>query len=374
MFTIHVPAVMGAQVLFAEALEKLKDALLVGHPTFFLGVPRVWEKFKAALETKLGEATGKKADIIAWSRKVGLEAGREKLEQGSMSPRTFAKYKIAEKLFFSKLKAQLGLDRLALAVTGAAPISKDVLEFFLSCGIVIHEVYGQTEGSGATTFNMPTPKKTRLGTAGLPLPGISIKIAEDGEILMRSPGCFMGYYKDEAATRATLVDGWLQTGDVGEIDRDGFLRITDRKKDLIITSGGKNVAPQNIEKHLKGIEGIGQAVVIGDRRNYLTALLTLDPEKAKTLAKAKGWPEAADSLATHGAMRAHVESALEAVNAKLARYESIKKFVLLPNDFTLEGGELTPTQKVKRKVVSDKYAREIESMYEGSGREQPAAS
>ncbi len=374
MFSIHMPAVMGAQLVFAEALEKLKDALVVGRPTTFLGVPRVWEKFKAALETKLGEATGRKADVIKWSRAVGLEAGREKLANGKMSPATYAKYKVADKLFFSKLKGQLGLDRMKLAVTGAAPISKEVLEFFLSCGVVIHEVYGQTEGAGATTFNMPAPKKTRLGTAGLPLPGITVKIADDGEILMSSPGCFMGYFKDAAATRATVVDGWLYTGDVGEIDRDGFLRITDRKKDLIITSGGKNVAPQNIEKHLKDIDGIGQAVVIGERRNYLTALLTLEPEKCKALAKAKAWPDSPADLAKLPAMNAHVEAAVQAVNAKLARYESIKKFVLLPDDFTVDGGELTPTQKVKRKVVSDKYSKEIESMYEGAAPNAATAS
>jgi long-chain acyl-CoA synthetase len=363
LFSIHFPAIVGAQLVFAEALEKLKDALLFAEPTSFLGVPRVWEKFKVALEAKLGEATGTKAKVIAWSRAVGLEAGRERLAKGRLSPGMYAKYKTADRLFFSKLKAQLGLGRLRLAITGAAPISKEVLEFFLSCGIVIHEVYGQTESGGATTFNIPAPKKTRIGTAGLPLPGITLKIADDGEVLVKSPGSFMGYLKDELATRATLVDGWLHTGDVGEFDQDGFLRITDRKKDLIITSGGKNVAPQNIEKKLREIDGIGQAVVIGECRQYLTALLTLDPEQCKALAKANGWPESTATLAEFPAMKEYVDAAVRGLNAKLARYESIKKFVLLPSDFTIENDELTPTQKVKRNVVSKKYLREIESMY-----------
>jgi long-chain acyl-CoA synthetase len=303
MFTIHLPAKLGGTVVFAEGLEKLKEALLEGRPTIFLGVPRVWEKFKGALEGKLAEAKGLKRAIIDWSRQVGLEGGLERLHQGDMSLLTRAKYTVADRLFFSKLKAQLGLDRLELAVTGAAPVARDVLEFFLSCGILVHEVYGQTEAAGATTFNRPSPKGTRLGTVGLPLPGTEVKIADDGEIVLKGPGVFLGYYKEKEATKATLVDGWLLSGDVGQFDEGGFLRITDRKKDLIITSGGKNVAPQNIEKKLKTIDGVSQAVVIGDKRHYLSALLTVDAEQATRLAREKGWPVDLEALAKHPAFR-----------------------------------------------------------------------
>jgi long-chain acyl-CoA synthetase len=361
MFTIHVPAISGGTVTFAEAMDKMRDALLVARPTIFLGVPRVWEKFKAALEGRFATTKGAKGQLIAWARKVGLEAGQRLIAGEALSPALAAQYKLAHKLFYSTLRAQLGLDKLEMAVTGAAPVSREVLEFFLSCGIPVHEVYGQTEGGGATTFNMP--QRMRLGTVGQAIPGAEVRIAEDGEILLRSPGVFHGYLKDEAATAATKEGEWLKTGDIGELEPSGHLRITDRKKDLIITSGGKNVAPQNIEKLLKGIDGIGQAVVIGDRRSYLTALLTIDVDRVKALAEAKGWPTDPALLAGHAGFRAHVEAGIAQVNQQLARYETIKRHTLLARDFTLESGELTPTQKVKRNVVTKNYASAIEAMY-----------
>ena len=365
VFSILGPGSIGYAIWMCPSIPQLKEVLVVARPTLFLAVPRVWEKFKAALEGKLGEATGIKAAIVSWARGVGAEAGAHLVDKGEPGGLLGLKYRIADKLFFSKLKGQLGLDRLKIAVTGAAPIGDDVLAFFLSCGIVIHEVYGQSEDTGPTTFNQPFPGKRRLGTVGLPFPGVDVKIADDGEILVRGPNVFQGYYKNPEATAETLVDGWLYSGDIGTFE-DGFLRITDRKKDLIITAGGKNIAPQKIEKALRRISGIGQAVVIGDRRKYLSALLTIDAEAGPALAKSKGWPTEVHDLAEHPAFRAHVEAGVEAANAELSRYQTIKRFAVVPVDFTVEGGELTPTQKVKRRIVNEKYEAEIETLYDGA--------
>jgi long-chain acyl-CoA synthetase len=362
VFSILGPGTIGYAIWMCPSIPELKEVLVAARPTLFLAVPRVWEKFKAALEGKLADASGIKGMIVNWARGVGAEAGKHLVDKGEPGGLLGFKYRLADKLFFSKLKAQLGLDRLKLAVTGAAPIGNDVLDFFLSCGIVIHEVYGQSEDAGPTTFNQPYPGKRRLGTVGLPFPGVEVKIAEDGEILVRGPNVFQGYYKNPEATAETLVDGWLHSGDIGTFD-DGFLRITDRKKDLIITAGGKNVAPQKIEKALRRIPGIGQAVVIGDRRKFLSALLTIDAEAGPAFAKSKGWPAEVHDLAEHPEFRAHVEAGVEAANGELSRYQTIKRFAVLAEDFTVEGGELTPTQKVKRRIVNEKYATEIEGLY-----------
>ena len=368
MFSILAPITAGIPVWFAEDLTKVKDAMIVARPTVFLAVPRVWEKFRNALEARLDEATGVKAGIVDFSRSSLLQAGNVILNEGedALPLGLKLRYGVANKLFATKLKGALGLDRLRLAVTGAAPISFEVLEFFMSIGIIIHEVYGQSEDTGPTTYNYPIPGKRKLGTVGMPFPGVEVKIADDGEILVRGPNVFMGYYKNPEATAEALVDGWLHSGDVGQFDEDGFLRITDRKKDLIITAGGKNVAPQNIEKLLRDIEGVGNAVVIGDNRKFLSALLTVCPEQAPALAARRGWPTETDALAVHGAFRDHLDAEInKTVNGQLARYENIRKFTILADDFTVEGGELTPTQKVKRPVVNQKYAAEIEAFYEG---------
>lgn len=368
MFSILAPITGGIAVWFAEDLTKVKDAMIVARPTVFLAVPRVWEKFRNALEARLEEATGIKKGIVDFSRSTLSEAGHVILEHGEegLPFALKAKYNFANRVFATKLKAALGLDRLRLAVTGAAPISREVLEFFLSIGIIIHEVYGQSEDTGPTTYNYPIPGKRKLGTVGLAFPGVEVKIADDGEIVVRGPNVFLGYYKNPEATAEALVDGWLHSGDVGQFDEDGFLRITDRKKDLIITAGGKNVAPQNIEKLLRDIEGVGNAVVIGDNRKFLSALLTVCPEQGPAIAERMGWPVDPAQLAQHEPFRAHVEASIDdVVNRELARYENVRKFTILADDFTVEGGELTPTQKVKRPVVNQKYADEIEAFYAG---------
>lgn len=365
MFTIHAPLTSGATVWFCDDLKKLKETLVDARPTIFLGVPRVWEKLKSALESKLEEASGAKAKIVEMSRAVGLEGGYKKLEKGKLGGGLAVRYTMADKLFFSKLKGQLGMDRLRFAAVAAAPVGLDVLEFFLSCGIPIHEIYGQSEDCGPTTLNYPSPGKTKLGTVGLPFEGIEVRIANDGEIMVRGDSVFVGYYKNPEATAETLVKGWMHSGDIGEFDEEGFLRITDRKKDLIITAGGKNVAPQNLEKLLRSIDGISQAVVIGDKRKFLSALLTLDEDRAPALAAEKGWSTNLEKLATHEAFRTHVARGVEQANEGLAKYETIKKFTLISKDFSVEGGELTPTQKIKRRVVSEHYAEQIEEFYKG---------
>lgn len=365
MFTIHLAITAGYPVWFCDDMIRLKDTLVDARPTFMIAVPRVWEKFKAALETKLGQATGAKKAIVDWSMQVGLKVGMKMFTDGD--PGVFAgiKYSIADTLFFSKVKNELGLDRMKIAVTAAAPIGRDVLDFFMSIGLPIHEVYGQSEDCGPTTFNQPFPGRRRMGTVGLTFPNTQVKIANDGEILVKGRHVFQGYYKKPEATAETLIDGWLHSGDIGEFDRDGFLRITDRKKDLIITAGGKNVAPQSIEKLLRAIKGVGHAVVIGDRRKFLSALLTIEPEQGPALGWANGWPTLPEELVEHEAFLAYIQAEVEKANAQLAKYETIKKWTILPADFTPETGELTPTQKVKRKVVNEKYAAEIEAFYEG---------
>jgi long-subunit acyl-CoA synthetase (AMP-forming) len=256
-------------------------------------------------------------------------------------------YALARKLVFSTVRERLGFDRVRFCASGAAPISQATLEFFLSLDLPIYEVYGMSEVTGASTICHPGAH--RVGSVGRPLPGTELKLAPDGEILMRGPHVFRGYLKDEAATREALdADGFIHSGDVGELDADGFLRITDRKKDLLKTSGGKFVAPQNLESLLKGIGGVGHVVVIGDQRKYVVALFTADPP----------------ALAADPAFLGRLEAGVRQINARLAPYETIKRWHVLPTEFSVETGELTPTLKIKRKVVSQRYAQEIEALYQ----------
>lgn len=365
MFTIHLAITLGYAVYFAPSIEELKETLIVARPSLFFAVPRVWEKFKAAMEAKLDEASGVKAMIVNWSRNVGMEAGDQIIKYGEPRGFTAMKYGIAQSLFFDKVAGNVGLDRLKIAVSAAAPIGRDVLDFFMSCGIIIREVYGQSEDCGPTTFNYPEPGGTKIGTVGKAMPGVEIKIAEDGEILVKGPNVFMGYYKNEEETNETLIDGWLHSGDIGEFDDDGFLRITDRKKNIIITGGGKNIAPAPVEGKIKAFAPIGQAVMIGDQRKFPSALITLDPETAPAYAEKQGWPTDLEELAKHPAMVEAVQAHVDSVNEYFAKVEQVKKFTLLPHEFTEEAGELTPTQKIKRRIITERYSDEIDAMYEG---------
>ena len=365
MFTIHLAITLGYAVYFAPSIDELKETLIEARPSLFFAVPRVWEKFKVAMEAKLGEASGVKAMIANWSRNVGLEAGDQIIKYGE--PRGFTSFKhgIARSLFFDTVASNVGLDRLKIAISAAAPIGRDVLDFFMSCGIIIREVYGQSEDCGPTTFNYPEPGGTKLGTVGKPMPGVEVKIADDGEILVKGPNVFMGYYKNEEETNETLIDGWLHSGDIGEFDDDGFLRVTDRKKNIIITGGGKNIAPAPIEGKIKAFNPVSQAVMIGDQRKFPSALITLDPETAPAFARKEGWPTDVEELAEHPEMLEALQEHVDSVNAQFAKVEQVKKFTLLPHEFTEEDGELTPTQKIKRRVITERYADEIDAMYEG---------
>ena len=357
--TLHGPMVFGGFITFAESLEKLGDALREVRPHYFLGVPRVWEKIQERIAAAGAKNPPLKKKIAAWARRQGLAGGYAE-QQRVAKPLL---YPLANALVFKKVRNQLGLDRARIAVTSAAPISRDTLEFFLSLGVRICEVFGMSECTGPATVSVPTRYKT--GKAGFCLPGAELKIAEDGEICMRGRHVFKGYFKDPVATKETIdADGWLHSGDIGVIDADGFLQITDRKKDLIITAGGENVAPALVEGYLKGIPVVSQAVVIGDRQRYLAVLLTLNADRVLVDAKAAG-SDAKDveSASKDSKFLEFLQRQIDAVNARLARVQAVKKFKIIPIDFTIEGGELTPTMKVKRKVVAEKYKKEIEDLY-----------
>jgi long-chain acyl-CoA synthetase len=338
--------------------KKIIDDVAEVKPTYLPSVPRIFEK----IYTKATAAEGAKKKILDWSIATGRkyrEAERQGRKPGFLLEKQFA---LADKLALSKIRALFG-GRVRLCVTGAAPINQEILEFFWAAGIVILEGYGMTETSTAASINRPDNYK--FGTVGLPFPGVDVRIADDGEILVKGPNIFQGYHRKEDATRETLVDGWLHTGDLGAIDSDGFVKITGRKKDIIITAGGKNITPANFEGDMKQHALVSQCVMVGDRLPYLTALVTLDPEEAPEYAKAHDLPTDLAALAANPEIRAELERHMGEVNKRYAQVEQVKKLTILPHDLSQETGELTPTLKVKRSIVVDKYAGEIEAMYAG---------
>ncbi len=359
MFSIHVPATTGYAVYFAESVEKVKDNLTEVQPTVFFGVPRIWEKLHGGIAGKLAAATGAKAKLVAFARSVGTEVSALRTRGQEPSGLLALKYALANKLIFSKLKPAIGLNRTRVSVSGAAPIGQEVLEFFASLDIIVHEVYGQSEGSGPTSFNRPGC--TLFGSVGPALPGVEIRIAEDEEVMVKGPNVFMGYYNNPEATAETLTDGWLHSGDLGKFDDEGFLHIIGRKKDIIITAGGKNITPKNIEAALKHIELINEAVMIGDRRKYCVALLTIDPDWAAAYAAEHNLDAA--TLHENATVRDLVQKGVDEANNKFARVEQIKKFAILPRNLTVEDKELTPTLKVKRRIVNTNWSEVIESLY-----------
>jgi long-chain acyl-CoA synthetase len=363
MFSIHGAVTLGLTIYFAESIERVPDNLREAQPDIFFGVPRIWEKFYAVANSKLKDTTGAKAAIVRWARSVALDV-HSRRDRGEAVPVWLnVQYRLADKVFYSKFKQAVGLARAKMCVSGAAPVGRDVLEFFTSLDLPVREVYGQSEDTGPTSFNLPG--ETRLGTVGKPIAGVTVKIAEDGEILVKGPNVFMGYFKDPEATAAALQDGWLLSGDLGRLDADGFVVITGRKKEILITSGGKNITPKNIEEDLKRHDLIGEVVVIGDRRPYLTALLVLRPEGLARWAKANGGDAAALATTAHDdvAVRAELQRAVDDVNSRLARVETIKRFTVLPRPLDIEHGELTPTLKIKRSIVYKRWSETIDAMY-----------
>jgi len=330
------------------------------RPHFFPSVPRIFEKIYTAATAKAEKAGGLQKAIFDWAVGVGRRV-RELERQGRRPwPPLRIQRGIADRLVLSNIRNLFG-GRIVEAISGAAPINPEILRFFDAAGVLVVEGWGMTETSTAATIS--TPEEFKFGTIGKPFPGCEVKIADDGEILVRGPNVFQGYYKNEEATRETLVDGWLHTGDIGEADSDGFLKITGRKKDIIITAGGKNITPANIEAEVKQHPLVSQCVVIGDRRPYLVALVTLDPEEAVKLAADRGLPEDAEAMASNEEVHKAIADHIEKVNRKLARVEEVKRFEILPRDLSQEGGELTPTMKVKRNVVAEKHSGEIDALY-----------
>jgi long-chain acyl-CoA synthetase len=347
---------VGGTIAFWEKdPKKIVSNLMEVKPTYFPSVPRIFEKIYT-----LANANAEDPEQLKKAIQVGREV-RERRQRGEqVPPEMQAAFDAAEEKLFVNVRNLFG-GRIRQAVTGAAPIAHEILEFFYACGIPVMEGYGMTETSTVATVN--TPEEHRFGSVGKALPGVEVKIAEDGEVLIKGPNIFQGYYKNEEATREALEGEWLHTGDLGRLDDDGFLFITGRKKDIIITAGGKNITPANLENGLKQNRWISQAVVVGDKRPYLIALVTLDPEEAQAFSAEHEIP--VDDLPASDAMRAEVQKAVDEVNSHVGRVEQIKKFEILPHDFTQETGEMTPSLKVKRNVVNEKYADVVDRVYAG---------
>ncbi|MDP8223293.1 MAG: long-chain fatty acid--CoA ligase [Candidatus Lernaella stagnicola] len=347
-------------VTFAESVAKIPDNLKEIRPTIFVTVPRLLEKVYEKIQADLAASSPSKRKIFAWALSVG---GRILEDRQARRPSKFLdtlQYKLADKLVFKKIKAALGGNIRVLAF-GAAPLAVDIQRFFASTGILAMEAYGLSETSPGLTGNKES--FFRLGSAGLPLPGTDVKIAEDGEILVRGPQVMNGYWKLPAETAEALQDGWFHTGDIGRLDEDGFLWITDRKKDIIITAGGKNVAPQNIENQLKLDPAIEQVAVIGDKKKYLVALIVPAWPWFEDFAEQKGLSGTREEMLADPKVLTEFETRLARFNEGLAQYETIKRFALLAEEFSIENNMLTPTMKVRRKTVYGNYAKLIESLY-----------
>ena len=342
---------LGAHKGFTIALcpdpLRVAEAMPAVRPTLLPSVPRLYEKVHTAVLAQFEQVHGPRRRLLDWALGVGRQVS-ELRQRGEAVPRGLAlRHRVADRLVYSKIKNRLG-GRLRLGVSGGAPLSKEIAAFFHSIDILIVEGWGLTECTTAASVNRPG--RFRFGTVGPALPGFEVRVEEDGELLIRSETVFAGYYKDEQATREVLgEDGWLRSGDVGSIDADGFISITDRKKDILVTAGGKNVAPQNLENALKTSPLVSQALVLGDRRPYVAALITVDPAAADGLP-----PEEIEQ---------RVQAVVDGVNGELSRFEQIKRFRVLPRDFTAEEDEVTPTLKLKRRVVAEHFAREIEELY-----------
>jgi long-chain acyl-CoA synthetase len=350
---------LGATIAYWSRNPKLIIADIAQvSPSYFPSVPRMFEKIYTLATANVEDKEGlSKAVEVGVKVRLLRDAGEpvpEKLEQA---------FDAAEEQLFKNVRALFG-NNIRECVTGAAPIAPEILEFFYACGVPVMEGYGMTETSTSATVNRPHAGRFRFGSVGKPQMGVEVKIGDDGEVLLKGPNIFQGYYKNEAATKETLEDGWLHTGDLGRLDEDGFLFITGRKKDIIITAGGKNITPANLENGLKQNRWISQAVVIGDRRPYLIALITLDPEEAPALAQQLGLDNAdLPTLAKEESVRAELQKALDEVNALVGPVEQIKRFEILDHDLSQETGELTPTLKVKRNVVHEKYADLVDRIY-----------
>jgi long-chain acyl-CoA synthetase len=339
---------IGYTTAFVSDPLRVAEALPAVRPTLLPSVPRLYEKVHTAVLSQFEQVRGPRKRLLEWALRIGREVSELRQRGEAVPPGLARKQRLADRLVYSKIKERLG-GRLRLGVSGGAPLAKEIAEFFHSLDILIVEGWGLTECTTAASVNRPG--RFRFGTVGPALPDFEVRTDEDGELLIRSETVFAGYYKDEEATREVLgEDGWLRSGDVGSIDEDGFIHITDRKKDILITAGGKNVAPANLENALKTAPLVSQALVLGDRRPYVAALITVDPAVADGLR-----PEQ---------VQERVQGIVDDVNSDLSRFEQIKRFRVLPRDFSAEEGEVTPTLKLKRSVCQEHFAAEIDALYE----------
>jgi long-chain acyl-CoA synthetase len=365
VLSIYGPLTRRSHVWFcpdpAQAVEYVRQA----RPTLFFGVPRVWEKVRAGIQARLAAEEHERRRRIA---QRAVETGLEVVRRGQRGERVplglRARHAVLDRLVLAKVRKGIGLDRCRFASSAASPLAVDVAEFFAALGLPLVEVYGMTETTGVATGNRPG--RVRIGTVGPALAGVEVRLDGDGEVLVRGPVNTPGYFRQPEATAALVdADGWLHTGDVGELDGDGYLRIVDRKKELIITSSGKNLSPANIEGLLKEHPLVGQALVYGDDRPYVVALVVLDHELAPGWAAARGLPGDLAALATSEPVLAELRLAVDAVNQRLSRIEQVKRFEVLPVEWTAESEELTPTLKLRRRIIHAKYADHIDALYQG---------
>jgi long-chain acyl-CoA synthetase len=362
MFTVFLPLRFGYTVNFVESPDTVTDNFREISPTVIFAVPRIWEKYSSSVRIRVANATRFKKIAYAFAERIGAEYANKKLTGQSISMWLKLLRFISQAAVFYKLRERLGFERVRLAVSGAAPISPDVLRYFHSIGVPMREVYGQTEGSGPTCIHQRD--LVELGNVGPPLPGVEVRIDNDGEILVKGGNIFMGYFRNPEATAETLTDGWLRSGDVGVVDERGFVQITDRKKDLIITAGGKNIAPQNIENQLKFSPYINDAIVIGDRLKFLSVLIVIDEENVVQYAQDNKIPFTTyESLTKAPEIMELIDREVQQVNNALSKVEKVKKFTIVPKKLYEEDGEVTPTMKVKRKYINEIYADLIEAMY-----------
>jgi long-chain acyl-CoA synthetase len=362
LFSVIFHVTYGTIVNFIENVDTVTDNMREISPTIGYAVPRIWEKYLSAVYIRMSDATWFKKLVFYMALKIGQRRTTLRMQFKPVPYYLEALYQLAYFAVFRKLKERLGFDRMEVAVTAAAPISHDVIHFFQSIGVNFIEAYGQTEGTGVTTISRLG--KLKLGKVGTPLDGVEVRLAEDGEILVKSPGVFKGYYKQPEASAEALKDGWLHSGDVGEFDEDGYLKITDRKKDIMVTAGGKNIAPQYIENQLKFSTYINDAVIIGDNRKFITALIMIDEENVVKYAQDnKIQFSTYKDLTQDPDIMKLIGQEVDKVNASLSRVEQIKKFTILPKRLYEEDGEVTPTMKVKRASINEQFADLIDAMY-----------
>ena len=356
-FLFHV----GASIAYAESIETVAANMLEVRPTIVVSVPRLFEKIYSRIMDQVMSGSRLKRAIFVWALATGKKYAAKVIAREPVPAHLAFKRRLAQKLVFTKITSRTG-GRIRYFICGGAPVSMDIVEFFQAIGLMVLPGYGLTETSPVLSAN--TPGRIRFGTVGQALPAVELRIAEDGEILARGPNVMMGYYRNEAATREVLKDGWLRTGDIGRFDADGFLTITDRKKDIIVTSGGKNVAPQPVEGLIQASPYIANAVVVGSSRKFISALVVPDFEKLETLARDRGIPFAdRTELCRRAEVVEFLLGEIGRLTSELAPYERVKKIAVLDRDFDIGRGEVTPTLKVKRNIVEQKYAGLIESLY-----------